>query len=46
MGIVIILLLIVIIALLININHKLSPRDYVKEAMERDEARRTGGHQG
>ncbi|WP_201450716.1 hypothetical protein [Paenibacillus sp. An7] len=33
----ILLLLLIIIFLLLNINAKIPPRDYVKEALERDE---------
>ncbi|GIP45649.1 hypothetical protein J45TS6_41080 [Paenibacillus sp. J45TS6] len=33
----ILLLLIIIIFLLLNINSKIPPRDYVKEALDRDE---------
>jgi hypothetical protein len=36
MDFVIVLMLAVIIAILLHINHKLPPRDYVKEAKERD----------
>lgn len=35
-NIVIAALLVVIIGLLIHINHKIPPRDYIKEAVDRD----------
>lgn len=33
--VIIIILLLIVIALLLNINHKLPPRDHVKEAVEK-----------
>ncbi|WP_168119960.1 hypothetical protein [Paenibacillus sp. HB172176] len=39
-DVVIILLLLVIIGILLDMNNKLPRRDYVKEAMKRDEERK------